>query len=65
MIIETLNDQIAQREVADIIILHGSPADYFAATYFPVFAPKAYALSGTGQAEGEHRRTYLAATYCA
>ena len=23
MIIETLNDQIAQREVADIIIMHG------------------------------------------
>jgi len=48
MIIGTLNGQIAQREVADIIILHGPPADYFAATYFPVFAPKAYALSGTG-----------------
>ena len=48
MTIETRNGQIAQREVADLIILHGSPADYFAPAYCPVFAPKAYALSGTG-----------------
>ena len=48
MTIETRNGKIAQREVADMIISHSSPADYVAATYCPVFAPKAYALSGTG-----------------
>ena len=48
MTIEKRNGQIAQREVPDMIILHSSPANYVAATYCPVFAPKAYALSGTG-----------------